>query len=318
MPAACAATRWLGWASTRPAASTRSLMENVCESFFTCTCTGKASLIAKAAAQSTHGRFRAVGAPGSGRTTMTNSATATAASAVVISMIRWGTLSRNARGAVPGEPFVIVVTSLWVQDRQAQSFPDHVTPDHVTPDQVTPDHVTPDQVTPDQVTPDHVTPDHVTPDQVTPDHVTPDHVTPDQVTPDQFVRLAMPEATRLELNARPWTSTLPVIRRPFTDTWTDPRAASREPVPTESRQCCVAFCGVGAVAAAARLTRPLPCAAVPTPGSRDAVPVSSAFTWSGVRSGRCERSSAAEPETTAAACEVPLPRNSRSPMRAAG
>src|SRR3954447_5901229 len=191
MPPACAVTRWPGWASTRPAASTRSLTEKVCESFLTWTCTGNASLIAKAAAQSTHGRFRAVGAPGSGRTTMTNSATATAASAVVISMIRWGTLSRNARGAVPGEPFVIVVTCLWVQDRQAQSFPDHVTPDHVTPDQVTPDHVTPDQVTPDhvtpdQVTPDHVTPDHVTPDQVTPDHVTPDQVTPDHVTPDRF------------------------------------------------------------------------------------------------------------------------------------
>src|SRR4051812_31514824 len=185
MPPACAVTRWPGWASTRPAASTRSLIEKVCESFLTWTCTGNASLIAKAAAQSTHGRFRAVGAPGSGRTTMTNSATATAASAVVISMIRWGTLSRNARGAVPGAPFVIVVTSLWGQNRQAQSEPDQVTPDHVTPDQVTPDQVTPDHVTPDQVTPDQVTPDHVTPDQVTPDHVTPDQVTPDQVTPDQ-------------------------------------------------------------------------------------------------------------------------------------
>src|SRR3954451_14173150 len=192
-PPACAATRWLGWVSTRPAASTRSLMEKVCESFFTCTCTGQASLIAKATAQSTHGRFRAVGAPGSGRTTMTNSATVTAASAVVISMIRWGTLSRNARAAVPGAPFVIVVTSSSGVSgtRQAQSLPDQVTPDHVTPDQVTPDqvtpdHVTPDQVTPDQVTPDQVTPDQVTPDRVTPDQVTPDHVTPDQVTPDRL------------------------------------------------------------------------------------------------------------------------------------
>ncbi len=46
--------------------------------------------------------------------------------------------------------------------------------------------------------------------------------------------------------------------------------------------------------------------------------VISAFTWSGVRSGRCWRSSAAAPETTAAACEVPLPRKNRSPTRAAG
>src|SRR3954470_12787353 len=97
--------------STRPAASTRSLTEKVWESFLTWTWTGKASLIAKAAAQSTHGRVRAVGAPGSRWTTTTNSATATAARAVVISRIRWGTSSWNARGAVPGAPFVIVVTS---------------------------------------------------------------------------------------------------------------------------------------------------------------------------------------------------------------
>src|SRR3954464_2559419 len=119
-------------ASTRPAASTRSLTEKVCESFLTWTCTGNASLIAKATAQSTHGRFRAVGAPGSGRTTMTNSATATAASAAVIIMIRWGTLSRIAREAVPAAPFVIVVTSLSVQDRQDQSEPDQLTPLQLT------------------------------------------------------------------------------------------------------------------------------------------------------------------------------------------
>src|SRR6185312_6793181 len=133
---------------TRPAASTRSLIEKVCESFLTWTCTGKASAAAKAAAQSNHGRFRAVGAPESGWTTMTNSATATAASAVVISMIRWGTLSRSARGAVPGAPFVIVVTSSVGQDRQAQSLPDQLTPLQLTPDQLTPLQLTPDQLTP--------------------------------------------------------------------------------------------------------------------------------------------------------------------------
>ena len=53
-------------------------------------------------------------------------------------------------------------------------------------------------------------------------------------------------------------------------------------------------------------------------GMAAAVPVRSAFTWSGVMSGRCWISSAAAPETTAAACEVPLPRKRRSPMRAAG
>src|SRR3954467_11538006 len=158
--------------STRPAASTRSLIEKVCESFLTWTCTGKASAAAKAAAQSTHGRFRALGPPGSGWTTMTNSATATAARAVVISMIRWGTLSRNARGAVPGAPFVIVVTSLWGWSRQAQSLPDQLTPLHLTPLQLTPDQLTPLQLTPDQDTPLQLTPDQDTPLQLTPDQDT--------------------------------------------------------------------------------------------------------------------------------------------------
>src|SRR4051794_41054123 len=131
--------------STRPAASTRSLIEKVCESFLTWTCTGKASAAAKAAAQSTHGRFRAVGPPGSGRTTMTNSATATAASAVVISMIRWGTLSRNAREAVPETPFVIVVTSLWGQDRSGpvRAGPAHAGPAHTGPADAGPGHAGP-------------------------------------------------------------------------------------------------------------------------------------------------------------------------------
>jgi hypothetical protein len=44
--------------------------------------------------------------------------------------------------------------------------------------------------------------------------------------------------------------------------------------------------------------------------------VSSAFTWSGVSDGRSCRSSAAAPETNAAACEVPLPRKNRPPNAA--
>ena len=56
----------------------------------------------------------------------------------------------------------------------------------------------------------------------------------------------------------------------------------------------------------------------PWPAARSAVRLSRALTWSGVRFGRCWRSRAAAPETNAAACEVPLPRKNRSPVRAAG
>jgi hypothetical protein len=87
-PSTCASTRWLGVARHSPAARTRSLTEKVCDSRFHCTCTGKASHAAKVAAQSTHGSVTAVGTPGSVRTTMTNSATAAAATVAVNSMIR--------------------------------------------------------------------------------------------------------------------------------------------------------------------------------------------------------------------------------------
>ena len=43
-------------------------------------------------------------------------------------------------------------------------------------------------------------------------------------------------------------------------------------------------------------------------------PCSSALTWSGVRSGRACSSSATSPETTAVACDVPLPRKKPSPI----
>src|SRR3954454_5694584 len=90
-PTTCATTTSPGEVRTRPAASTRSLTEKVCESFLTWTWTGNASLIAKATAHTTHGRDTAVGGAGSGWTTTANSAVATAARAAVRSMIFWGT-----------------------------------------------------------------------------------------------------------------------------------------------------------------------------------------------------------------------------------
>src|SRR3954470_5667007 len=236
-----------------------------------------------------------------------------------------------------------------------QVTPDHVTPlqvtpDHVTPLQVTPDHVTPLQVTPDQVTPDHVTPDHVTPDQVTPASAgSPDFVASStisaccaagssatasacSVTGSSAMAASCSVACWSVISATPaasvsaldWamgcpaTSTSPVTFSPPTSTTTDPRAASSEPAPVERAYVCTAFTGVAAFIAAVRLMRPAPCCRAVARGRFLAVPMSRALTWSGVRSGRCEISSAAAPETTAVACEVPLPRNNRSPIRPAG
>src|SRR3954468_24592674 len=224
---------------------------------------------------------------------MTNSATATAARAVVISMIRWGTLSRNARGAVPGAPFVIVVTSLWGWSRQAQSLPDQLTPLQLTPLQLTPDQLTPLQLTPDHDTPDQLTPDQGTPDQLTPDQdtplqLTPDQLTPLQLTPFQLVPFLRPAAQFEALKLRPRMSVSPRTSRPATVTCTEPRESSREPTPVESAKDCFAFTGVAVSLAFARSSRPAPCCAAVAPGTAAADPVRRALTWSGVSSGRCE------------------------------
>jgi hypothetical protein len=50
------------------------------------------------------------------------------------------------------------------------------------------------------------------------------------------------------------------------------------------------------------------------PLTLSAVDMRSCFTWFGVAFGCCEMISAAAPDTTAVACELPLPRMSRSLM----
>ena len=138
-PSTWAITSSCGVARSRPAPRTRSPMENVCASRCHWTWTTSASLIVKAAAQSTHGRVRAVGAPGSVRTTMTNSATAIAATEAVSSMIRWGTPRRDTRVSFTSTPFVIVVTSL----RPAHAGPGHPGPAHAGPRHPGPAHAGP-------------------------------------------------------------------------------------------------------------------------------------------------------------------------------
>src|SRR3954453_4531412 len=104
-------------------------MEKLCASRFHCQWTTSTSPRAKAAAQSTHGRFRAVGAPGSTRTTMTNSATAAAATVAVSSMIRWDGVSPPTRLCTASTPLVIVVIS----SGPVRAGPGHAGPGHAGP-----------------------------------------------------------------------------------------------------------------------------------------------------------------------------------------
>src|SRR3954453_22881533 len=173
-PSTWAMTRSRGVARSRPAPRTRSPMENVCASRCHWTWTTSASLIVKAAAQSTHGRVRAVGAPGSVRTTMTNSATAIAAREAVSSMIRWATPRRDTRDSFTSTPFVIVVTSL----RPAHAGPGHPGPAHAGPGHPGPRHAGPRHPGPAHAGPGHPAPAHAGPGHPAPAHAGPRHPGP--------------------------------------------------------------------------------------------------------------------------------------------
>src|SRR3569833_1391697 len=126
---------------------------------------------------------------------MTNSDTATAASAVVISMIRWGTFSRNAREAVPGAPFVIVVTSLWGQGPSgpvaagpADAAPAHAGPAHAAPADsgpadTAPAHAGPADTAPADTGPADTAPAHAGPADTAPAHAGPAHAAPADTGP---------------------------------------------------------------------------------------------------------------------------------------
>src|SRR5829696_5498038 len=150
-PSTWATTSSRGVARSSPPARTRSPMENVCASRCHWTWTTRASLTTKATAQSTHGRVSAVGAPGSVRTTTTNSATAIAAREAVSSMIRWGIPRRAVRDSMVSTPFVIVVTSL----RPAHAGPGHPGPRHAGPGHPGPRHAGPRHPGPAHAGPRH-------------------------------------------------------------------------------------------------------------------------------------------------------------------
>ncbi len=172
-------------------------------------------------------------------------------------------------------------------------------PDQVFPSQLTPSQETPDQVLPDQVFPSQLTPSQDTPDQVLPSQETPDQVLPDQVLPDQVFP---------KMSISPSSITPSIQRREV------PRDASMEPLPSDSWTDCE-YSGTDADSAWPMSSRR------ETPNVSDlvfsAVLLSSHLTWSGVRSGRASSRSATAPETTAAACEVPVARTRSSPIRPA-
>src|SRR3954453_1550847 len=173
-PTTSAVTRWPGAARRRAAASTRSPMENLWASCFHCQWTTNTSPRAKAAAQSTHGRFRAVGAPGSTRTTMTNSVTAAAATVAVSSMIRWDGGSRPTRLCPPPTPLVIVVIS---------SGPVRAGPGDAGPGDAGPGHAGPGHAGPGHPGPGHPGPGHPGPGHPGPGHPGPGHAGPRDAVP---------------------------------------------------------------------------------------------------------------------------------------
>src|ERR1700680_3742063 len=188
-------------------------------------------------------------------------------------------------------------------------------PDQLEPDQDAPDHDAPDHDAPDHEAPDHDAPDQEAPDQEAPDHEAPDHDAPDHDAPlkdppSQAEALASLAASAWASMGLPKMSCSPDKALPLASTaCSDPRDASRLPVPFEVDHVCAAA-GVGAFSTAARFSSPLPLRSV-GPYIEWVCPTSSALTWSGVSPGRWLSRSAAAPETTAAACDVPLPRKNR-------
>ncbi|MFM7685299.1 MAG: hypothetical protein ACKPDI_05155 [Actinomycetota bacterium] len=136
---------------------------------------------------------------------------------------------------------------------------------------------------------------------------------PIQVPPVQRVPFHVPSVQRVPVqrvpsHGAPNTFTSPTTGWPFTTRCTGPRAASIEPLPSESGQVCT---DAGAVR-----RKTLSTWMTPEPenlalrGAALSVRLCSrAFTWSGRSSGRASSSSAAAPVTTSAACDEPLPRN---------
>ena len=182
-----------------------------------------------------------------------------------------------------------------------QSSSDQLEADQDAPDQDAPDHEAPDQEAPDHEAPDHDAPDHEAPDQEAPDQEAPDHeasrprgarprrAVEDPAVPRGGIRFGAASAD--VSTALPKMSCSPVSALPLASTTcSEPRDASRLPVPLEVGHVCVTF-GVGALSTAARFSSPLPLRSV-GPYIEWVWPTSSAFTWSGVSAGPLARAGA--------------------------
>ncbi len=140
-------------------------------------------------------------------------------------------------GSLGRHPHVLVAQLEPDQELPDQLDPDQLEPDHELPDQELPGQLEPDQELPDQLEPDHELPDQLDPDQLEPDqleahqqapvHCDPFHMPPDQELPDQLE----PDHEDPSHGA-PMMSNSPRTSVPSSvDTCSDPRAASKEPVP---------------------------------------------------------------------------------------
>ena len=139
---------------------------------------------------------------------------------------------------------------------------------------------------------------------------------PAQVPPFQAAKLRAGRRPRAGVERRRGRGVRRSARRRRRRRAAVPRACSREPRPVDRGQVWVVAGARAADGRGRRRARRCPGRRRRRWASASAEDRSSALTWSGVRSGRLCSSRATAPETTAAACEVPLPLKKRSPTRA--
>lgn len=212
--------------------------------------------------------------------------------------------------------FLIAPSPLEFLPGQLQEFDDQLLDDHDEDDQLLDDHdeddqLLDDQLLDDQEDEDQLLDDHDEDDQLELFHVPPNHAAPDhdellQSPPDQLLDDHEDELHELEFHGLPNTST---STGPLAgSSLLEPRAAFREPSPVETGHVWTAD-PTHALLAARMSIVPRPSeTSSDSAGRSRAVERRTLFTWSGVKFGRSSSINAAAPETTAAACEVPLPR----------
>src|SRR3954468_7554103 len=278
-----------GWAKMRPKTSGSSLSEKMWTLRRNSTCTTHSSATAKAPASSHHAGRGCGPRACRWRTCRRVSARALAPIAAIRPQTRGWPPGRRRRPRPRGAG---VLRGLEPGAGTAQPSPQQEPP-HEEPPHEEPPHEEPPQDEPPQDEPPQDEPPHEEPPHEEPPHLPAPQLEPSGPTGP--------------------TSALWPFDSPTTSLATRPRIAAGWNVWT-----AVAGSGLAAPTARMTLSRPAPWASGPGPDSGSAEDLTIALTWSGVRSGRRSSSSATAPETTAAACDVPLPLNRSSPARASG